>query len=74
MNSVTESSHRYGLDISVNKTKLMIVSKKKFIYCTLNINQRPVESVSKFTYLGTIVNEQWDDSQEIKSRIVKARE
>jgi hypothetical protein len=32
-----------------------------------------VERVGKYTYLGTIVNEQWDHSQEIKSRIEKAR-
>ena len=50
----------------------MIVSKNKFTNCTVNINQRPVERVNKFTYLGTIVNEQWDHSQEIKSRIEKA--
>ena len=51
---VTESNRRYGLDIDVNKTNLMIVSKNKFTHCTLNINQRPVERVNKCTYLGTI--------------------
>ena len=52
MNIVTESSRRRGLYINVNKTKLMILSNNKFINCTLNINRRPVERVSQFTYLG----------------------
>ena len=51
----------------------MIVPKNKFTNCTFNINQIPVESVSKFSYFGTIVNEQWDYSQEIKSRVGKGR-
>ena len=70
---MTESNRRYDLGISVNKTKLMIVSKNKFRNCTLNINERPVERIRKFTYLATIVNEQWDHSQEVKSRIEKPR-
>ena len=52
-----------------NERKLMFVSKNKFTNFTLNINQRPVERARKFTYVGTIVNEQRDHSQEIKSRI-----
>ena len=63
MNRVTESRRRYGLDVNVNKTKLMIVYKNKFTNCTLNINQNPVERVNNYTYLGTIVNEQWDHSE-----------
>ena len=73
MNRVTESSRRCAVDINVNKTKLMIVSKNKFTNSTLNINQRSVECVSKFTCFATVVNEQWDHSQETKSRIEKAR-
>ena len=38
MSGVKESSRRYGLDISVNKTKLRIVYKNKFTNCNLNIN------------------------------------
>lgn len=73
MNRVTESSQRQGLEINITKTKLMIISKSNIPRCHLMINQKPIEQVKKYTYLGTTVNDQWDHSQEIKIRIEKAR-
>lgn len=73
MDRVTESSQRYGLDINSKKTKLMVISKEDITNCQLTINQKPIERIKKYMYLGTTVNEQWDHSQEIKMRIEKAR-
>uniref|UniRef100_A0A8D9EQ38 Craniofacial development protein 2 n=1 Tax=Cacopsylla melanoneura TaxID=428564 RepID=A0A8D9EQ38_9HEMI len=73
MNKIYETSKKYGLDINTSKTKFMIVSKKQINNVNLYINNARIERVSKYTYLGTIINEAWDNSQEIKSRIGKAR-
>uniref|UniRef100_A0A8D9EV91 Craniofacial development protein 2 n=1 Tax=Cacopsylla melanoneura TaxID=428564 RepID=A0A8D9EV91_9HEMI len=73
MNRIHDTSQMYGLDINTLKTKFMIVSKKPISGVNLYINQNRIERVSKYTYLGTIVNESWDNSQEIKCRIGRAR-
>lgn len=35
------------------------------------ISQKPVEHVRKYAYLHTIVNHQWDNSEEVKPHIGK---
>lgn len=66
-------SKKYGLEINTNKTKVMMISKERIERIQHKINEKEVEQVSTYTCLGTIVNEQWGHSQEIKSRIEKAR-
>ena len=39
---------------------------------SLYVNQMRIERVSQY-YLGTIINESWDNTQEIKCRIGKAK-
>uniref|UniRef100_A0A8D8S265 Reverse transcriptase domain-containing protein n=1 Tax=Cacopsylla melanoneura TaxID=428564 RepID=A0A8D8S265_9HEMI len=51
----------------------MVISKTNITGIHLTINQTIIERVSQYIYLGTIINEDWDNSQEIKSRIGKAR-
>ena len=73
MERLVHSSQQYGLDINTDKTKLMVISKNRIPTCHLIINNKRIEQVSKYSYLGTIVNEQWEQSQEIKSRTERAR-
>uniref|UniRef100_A0A8D8YBA7 Craniofacial development protein 2 n=3 Tax=Cacopsylla melanoneura TaxID=428564 RepID=A0A8D8YBA7_9HEMI len=73
MNKVTETSKKYGLDINTNKTKFMIISKENITGANLYVEGKRIERVSQYTYLGTIINEQWDNSQEIRCRIGKAK-
>lgn len=73
LDRVVESSKRYGLEVNTSKTKVMIISKERIRRVQFTINEKAVEQVSTYTYLGTILNEQWDHSQEIKTRIEKAR-
>lgn len=73
MNQVAETSRKYGLEVNPNKTKVMIISKENITGVQLTINDRPVERVPTYLYLGSMLNEQWDNSQEIKIRIEKAR-
>uniref|UniRef100_A0A8D9ETK3 Reverse transcriptase domain-containing protein n=1 Tax=Cacopsylla melanoneura TaxID=428564 RepID=A0A8D9ETK3_9HEMI len=73
MNKVTVTSQKYGLDINTSKTKFMIISKENITGANLYINQTIIERVSQYTYLGTMINEAWDNSQEIRCRIGKAK-
>lgn len=73
IDKITTSSQKYGLDINASKTKFMIISKTYIPNCHIQSNHQPIERVSKYTYLGTNINDQWDHSQEIKARIEKAR-
>jgi hypothetical protein len=63
---------RYRLDINT-KTKFMIISKKDITGVHLSINQSRIERVHKYQYLGIVINDQWDNTEEIKCRIGKSR-
>lgn len=73
MDRVTEISSQYGLEMNINKTKLLVVSKRNITEDNLYINQNRIQRVKQYTYLGTIINENWDNSQEIRCRIETAR-
>lgn len=70
---VNDISEEFGLKLNISKTKWMCISKQQIPIGRLTLNQTPIEHVEKYTYLGTIVHNQWDMTVEIKSRIEKAR-
>lgn len=57
MDRVIVCSRRYGLDINIGKTKLMVISKAERVECRIVIDQVPIERVNRYTYLGTVFNE-----------------
>lgn len=65
-------SEQYGLKLNTSKTKWMLISKQQQAG-QLVIGTEPVERVEKYCYLGSVVNSQWNQSIEIKSRIEKSR-
>lgn len=73
MTSIHNTSRQYGLDINISKTKFMIISKRQISGVNLYINNERIERVTKYIYLGTCINEAWENATEIKSRIGKAR-
>lgn len=73
IDKVVTISEEYGLKLNVRKTKYMVISKTKNQRTILWADNQVVQRVSKFTYLGCTLNEEWDHSQEIKCRIEKAR-
>ncbi|CAG9834411.1 unnamed protein product [Diabrotica balteata] len=74
MNKITYYSQQDRLNINVDKkTNLMIISKKRITEGQLYVNQFPVERVTHYNYLGTTINEEWTNNQEIRARIAKAR-
>lgn len=74
LNRIEAACSRFGLNMNTKKTKFMIISKKQYNR-DLNIttNNGNIERVSRLVYLGTNINEEWNLSTEIKSRIAKAR-
>lgn len=51
----------------------MVISKNAVPNTQITIDQKIIERVKKYNYLGTNLNNQWDHSKEILSRIEEAR-
>jgi len=70
---VSGVSERYGLSLNFKKRKYMVVSKTNNHPGQLSINNKYIERVQTYTYLGTKISETWDHSLEIKCRIERTR-
>ncbi|KAL1446308.1 hypothetical protein WDU94_012325 [Cyamophila willieti] len=73
VNKIAMISSKYGLDINSKKTKFMVITKVRNDNAQLTINNQQIERVQHTMYLGTVINENWEATQEIKTRIAKAR-
>ena len=74
LDRVDEASRIIGLHLNVKKTKMMIVSKKTLApERRILINEKPVEVVYDFDYLGYRVNSKLDDTIEIRKRLAIAK-
>lgn len=74
LDRLVTASEKYGLDVNTDKTKIMVIKKQQDqVPSSLYIKGNKVKQVKTYTYLGTVINQQWDHSQEIKCRIEKAR-
>lgn len=72
MDKVVDSSEESGLTLNIKKTKFMTIAKSQQRE-RLWIRGEIVQKVDRYTYLGTVITENNDCKQEIKSRIGKAR-
>lgn len=73
LDRIVEVSSENGLTLNIQKTKYMIVTKSEQDRTDVFIQGERIEQVRKYNYLGTIVNENNEYSEEIKTRIGKAR-
>ena len=73
LDHVNRVSNEYGLRMNVRKTKFMIISKNA-VDAQIFIAGERVERVRSFKYLGCWLNEDWDETQEIRARIEQARD
>ena len=73
INRIVECSEEYGLSLNINKTKMMVVSKSPQNFLDITVHDQRIERVRKYNYLGTVINENNDSSEEIKIRVEKAR-
>ena len=69
--SVKEWAEKAGLKINIGKTKSMRLNTK--IDRPLRIDGQELEDVDQFTYLGSKVTKEGGASEDIKSRLQKAR-
>ena len=71
---ISNTGQEYGVRINVGKTKLMFVGRgQAALNDNLIINQETVEKVTRFKYLGSTINAELDDDEEIKIRCGIAR-
>jgi len=68
---LNNSSGKIGLKISTKKTKQMGVNPNSQM--SLFVNGQQIETVSTFTYLGSIVDEKGGTDSDVLSRINKSR-
>lgn len=75
---VVEISEGKGLSLNIKKTEFMIISKTqlrlRLRHDNLQIHREVMERVKRYRYLGIIVNENSDYTEEIRSRIRKEKE
>ena len=74
VNRVKKESEKVGLLLNVKKTKVMKVQRHtEENDSSILVNNEAVENVEKFTYLGAVFTNTYDDSTEIRRRIAIAK-
>jgi hypothetical protein len=67
-----EIGRRYGMEMNVKKTKVMSISRQPSPI-KIMIDQKQLENVEYFTYLGSMITNDARSTREIKSRIAMAK-
>lgn len=73
LDRVVEASAEFGLTLNARNTKHMIITKKNNVNNQLYIGNQQIERVRKYSYLGTTLNDRNNYTEEISSRIERAR-
>jgi Reverse transcriptase (RNA-dependent DNA polymerase)/Endonuclease-reverse transcriptase len=71
LEAVHQSSKKHGLEISKEKTKVMLVAKESRDVA-INIDNQKLEQVCHFKYLGTTVTQQNSSSTDLRCRTAQA--
>jgi hypothetical protein len=72
IDKLIETGGYYGMEMNVEKTKVMRISRQPSPV-TIMIDQKQLENVKCFKYLGSILTDDGRCTCEIKSRIVMAK-
>ena len=72
IDKLTEIGRRYGMERNVEKTKVMTISRHPSPV-TIMIDQKQLENVECFKYLGSMLTNDGRCTREIKSRIAMAK-
>ena len=74
LTTVKEASEAKGLTINVDKTEVMVISKKTQVpRCDVRVNDKTIKQVRRFCYLGSYITEDGRCTEEIKRRICEAK-
>ena len=70
LTAVQQVSKTYGLLMSLKKTKVMVLTKCKDVpKVTIKLDEKRIEQVNSFTYIGQLITEDGRSEEEIKRRI-----
>jgi len=72
IDKLIEIGRCYGMEMNVEKTKVMRISRQPFPVKNM-IDQQQLENVESFKHLGSILTNDGRITYEIKSRIAMAR-
>ena len=74
LNRTQVASRERGLKLNVEKTKVMLISKNSNQEdFEITLEGETIEIVKEFKYLGTLINDNYDDTKEIRRRIAIAK-
>src|SRR5206468_7076720 len=71
LQQIHDASSRYGMDISKEKTKSMLVADKQRVL-GIKLANSDIEQVSQFKYLGVSVTSDNSSTIDIRSRLAQA--
>ena len=71
-NKLSSSASRYGMQISAEKSKIMINSNKRNLHSNIKLYGEKLEEVEQFIYLGATITKDGSSDSEIKIRLAQA--
>src|SRR5881296_1480623 len=74
LDKLSDTCKNYGMAINVEKTKVMVVSKRGKIKCQVTLDNKTLEQVSRYKYLGSWISDDAKCVEEIRTRIALAKE
>ena len=74
LDKLSDTCKNYGMAINVKKTKVMVVSKRGKIKCQVTLDNKTLEQVSRYKYLGSWISDDAKCVEEIRTRIALAKE
>ena len=66
------SASKYGMEISAEKSKILVNSTLPTVPTNISMNGEILEEVDSFKYLGAIINKEGTSLQEVKTRLAIA--
>ena len=70
VDKLNEACNRKGMRININKTEVMVATKKKeTVKAEITLERKILKQVNNFKYLGSIITEDGRSNKEIKTRI-----
>lgn len=73
LNKINTTGKEYGLIINTDNTKFMVISREQHNQAQIVIDDKLIERVNDFKYLGCNINDKLDSDVEIKIRTARAR-
>ena len=74
MDALQQTSEKYNMRINTKKTKVMRMPGRKGVRLRIEVNDKELEMVAQFCYVGSMVIEDCRSEREIRRRIALAKE